>query len=253
MERLPEAPPRYLPRAEREAYGKSLRERVRRVDQNVWIAGDRDVLARLRANEVGRRDELPIRHARMASSPFGFLRGGASIMAPDLAALPSTGYLVQLCGDAHVRNLGAYASPDGQVVFDINDFDETCRGPWEWDLKRLAISIVLVGREAGTADKIARSGSCAVRSWRMTLHEVADSGVELARYRAPLRARPGRTRVMGRANVRASRRDELTTMAPTAGLASSISSARSRAPPTTRAPGARVARVVPRRSARTAS
>src|SRR5882724_855088 len=138
-------PARYLPRADREAYGKWLRERVRRVDQDRWVAGDHDMLARLRANEAGRREELmPVRHARMASSPFGFLRGGAAIMAPDLAALPSTGYFVQLCGDAHVRNLGAYSSPDGKIVFDINDFDETCRGPWEWDLKRLAISLVLV-------------------------------------------------------------------------------------------------------------
>src|SRR5262249_34714838 len=146
-----ECPPRYLPRAERESFGKSLRDRVRRIDQDRWVTGERDVLARLRANEVGRIAELlAVRHERMAASPFGFLRGGAAIMAPDLAALPSSGYHVQLCGDAHVRNLGAYASPDGKVVFDINDFDETCRGPWEWDLRRLAISIVLVGREGDT-------------------------------------------------------------------------------------------------------
>jgi uncharacterized protein (DUF2252 family) len=127
---------------------------------------------------------LPARHARMASSPFGFLRGGAAIMAPDLAALPSTGYFVQLCGDAHVRNLGAYSSPDGNVVFDVNDFDETCRGPWEWDLKRLAISIMLVVREGGTSDKIGREAVQAlVRSWRTTMHELADlPACELARY-----------------------------------------------------------------------
>jgi len=217
MERLPEAPPRYQPRAEREAYGKSLREKVRRVDQNAWITGDRDVLARLRANEVGRKEDLlPVRHARMASSPFGFLRGGASIMAPDLAALPSTGYEVQLCGDAHVRNLGAYASPDGKVVFDLNDFDETCRGPWEWDIKRLAISIVLVGREAGTPDKISREAVQAfVRSWRTTLHEVADlPACDLARYHVHRFSSEG---PVGRVLAKAERmtaihaRDELTT------------------------------------------
>src|SRR5512140_751629 len=178
-------PARYLPRQEREAYGKWLRERVRRVDQNRWVEGERDVLARLRANEAGRRPELmPVRHARMASSPFGFLRGGAAIMAPDLAALPSTGYAVQLCGDAHVRNLGAYASADGKIVFDINDFDETCRGPWEWDLKRLATSFVLVAREGGAADKVGREAVQAmVRAWRTTMHELADlPACELSRY-----------------------------------------------------------------------
>jgi uncharacterized protein (DUF2252 family) len=178
-------PARYLPRVEREAYGKWLRERVRRVDQARWITGDRDVLARLRANEVGRRPQLlPARHARMAASAFGFLRGGAAIMAPDLAALPSTGYCVQLCGDAHVRNLGAYASPDGKIVFDVNDFDETCRGPWEWDLRRLAISLVLVARDGGSADRVGREAVQAmVRSWRATMHELADlPACELARY-----------------------------------------------------------------------
>src|SRR5205823_9848980 len=117
--------------------------------------GPRDMLARLRASEAGRRRELlAVRHGKMAMSPFAFLRGGAWIMAPDLAALPNTGYQVQICGDAHVRNLGAFAGLDGRVVFDVNDFDETCRAPWEWDLKRLAISIVLVGCEGETSDKV---------------------------------------------------------------------------------------------------
>jgi len=213
-------PVRYLPRAEREAYGKWLRERVRRVDQDRWIGGDRDVLARLRANEVGRRPELlPVRHARMASSPFGFLRGGAAIMAPDLAALPSTGYSVQLCGDAHVRNLGAASSPDGKVVLDVNDFDETCRGPWEWDLKRLAISLVLVAREGGTADKVGREAAQAmVRSWRTTMHELADlPACELARYHVHRYTNDG---PVGRVLAKAQRmtalhaRDELTTLGP---------------------------------------
>jgi len=179
------APPLHRARAEREAFGRRLRERVRRVDHNVWVTGERDVLARLRANEDGRlREVLPYRHGRMAASPFAFLRGGAAIMAPDLASLPHTGYPVQICGDAHVRNLGAYASPEGRIVFDVNDFDETCRAPWEWDVKRLAISLVLVGREAGTSDRNARDAVMAmVRSWRETLHELADlPAVELGRY-----------------------------------------------------------------------
>ena len=178
-------PARYLPRAERDAYGRALRDRVRRIDQNVWVSGDRDVLGRLRANEIDRLPEpLKYRHARMATSPFAFLRGGAAIMAPDLLALPHTGYCVQICGDAHVRNLGAYSAPDGKIVFDVNDFDETCRAPWEWDLKRLAISLVLVGREAGASEAIARDSVVAmVSTWRETLRELADLPVvEVARY-----------------------------------------------------------------------
>jgi uncharacterized protein (DUF2252 family) len=178
-------PARNQARAERKAYGRSLRDRVRRIDHDVWVTGERDVLARLRASEVGRRPNvLPFRRGRMASSPFAFLRGGAAIMAPDLMALPHTGYLVQICGDAHVRNLGAYSAPDGKIVFDVNDFDETCRAPWEWDIKRLAISFVLVARESRTSDAIARDAvSAMVRIWRETLHELADlPAVELARY-----------------------------------------------------------------------
>ncbi|HMG55261.1 MAG TPA: DUF2252 family protein, partial [Kofleriaceae bacterium] len=116
------APPLHRARAEREAFGRRLRDRVRRVDHNAWVASSRDVLARLRASEDHRLPGvLPYRHGRMAASPFAFLRGGAAIMAPDLAALPHTGYPVQICGDAHVRNLGAYASPEGRIVFDVND------------------------------------------------------------------------------------------------------------------------------------
>ncbi len=92
---------------------------------------------------------LPIKYGRMAVSPFAFYRGAVSIMAADLARLPHTGLIVQLCGDAHVQNLGSFEAPDGKLVFDINDFDETVPGPWEWDVKRMAGSIVLAGREAG--------------------------------------------------------------------------------------------------------
>ncbi len=179
-------PARYLPRADREAYGRTLRDRVRRVDHDTWVPdAGRDPVARIRANEAGRLPEmLGFRHGRMAVSPFAFLRGGAWVMAADLAALPHTNYAVQICGDAHIRNLGAYASPDGKVVFDLNDFDETCRAPWEWDLKRLAISLVLAGREAGASDKVGGEAVMAmVQLWRETLHELADlPASELARY-----------------------------------------------------------------------
>ena len=108
----------------------------------------------------GRVPELVrIKYQLMADSPFGYFRGAAPVMAADLALLPSTGIVSQLCGDAHVRNLGAYAAPDGRLVFDINDFDETIRGPFEWDLKRMAASLVLAGRSAGHKDSSARKAA----------------------------------------------------------------------------------------------
>ncbi len=95
----------------------------------------------------------------MAEAPFGYFRGAAPVMAADLSALPSTGILTQICGDAHVRNVGAFAAPDGRLVFDINDFDETIRGPFEWDLKRMAASLVLAGRESGHKEASARAAA----------------------------------------------------------------------------------------------
>ncbi len=140
--------------AQRRARGKSLRDTLARVDQAIWNPAEgRDVLAAIKAANAGRLPKLiPMKMGIMSASPFSFFRGTASLMAMDLAANPTTGLIVQLCGDAHVKNLGAYASPDGRLVFDINDFDETIKGPWEWDLKRLAASIVLAGREAGGKD-----------------------------------------------------------------------------------------------------
>ena len=109
-----------------------------------------DPVALLMAECRGRQaDLLPIKFDRMKSSPFGFYRGAAPLMAADLALTPVTGVNVQICGDAHVRNLGAFAGPDARLIFDINDFDETTTAPWEWDVKRLAASLVLAGREAG--------------------------------------------------------------------------------------------------------
>jgi uncharacterized protein (DUF2252 family) len=92
---------------------------------------------------------LPVKYQRMSVSPFAFFRGAVSIMAADLGHHPSTGLMVQLCGDAHVQNMGCFAAPEGHLVFDINDFDETIAGPWEWDVKRMATSLVLAGLTAG--------------------------------------------------------------------------------------------------------
>jgi uncharacterized protein (DUF2252 family) len=99
---------------------------------------------------------VKLRYELMAESPFAYFRGAVPVMAADLAMTPNTGIVSQLCGDAHVRNLGAFAAPDGRLVFDINDFDETIRGPFEWDLKRMAASLVLAGRAAGHKDGAAR-------------------------------------------------------------------------------------------------
>ena len=180
-------PSRFSPFAERLQYGRELRDVVRRVAQNVWSPPKRRrrVVDMLRGAEEGRvQNLLPIKYGRMSMSPFAFFRGSAPIMAADLAALPRTGYHVQICGDAHVRNLGAYASPDGRIVFDINDFDETWRAPWEWDLKRLATSFVLAGREATSSERVCRDAvAMLVQSYRRAMAFFAQlPAVELARF-----------------------------------------------------------------------
>ncbi|MDQ2773435.1 MAG: DUF2252 domain-containing protein [Acidobacteriota bacterium] len=111
-----------------------------------------DPVELLLASAQGRRAQLlPIKYARMRVSPFAFFRGGAPIMAADLGAHAHSGVMAQLCGDAHVQNMGSFEGPDGRLVFDINDFDETITGPWEWDVKRMAASIALAGFESNHA------------------------------------------------------------------------------------------------------
>jgi uncharacterized protein (DUF2252 family) len=113
-----------------------------------------DLLARSMRGRVPALVKL--KYELMADSPFGYFRGAVPVMAADLAALPDTGIVCQLCGDAHVRNVGAYAAPDGRLIFDINDFDETIRGPFEWDLKRMAASVSIAGRNSGHKDAAIR-------------------------------------------------------------------------------------------------
>jgi uncharacterized protein (DUF2252 family) len=102
----------------------------------------------LNATEGRLTSLLPEKYRRMSLSPFAFFRGAVSVMAADLGEQPATDLMVQLCGDAHVQNMGCFASPDGHLVFDLNDFDETIAGPWEWDVKRMAASLVLAGFES---------------------------------------------------------------------------------------------------------
>jgi uncharacterized protein (DUF2252 family) len=159
---------------ERRAYGRGCRNALTRADQGNWKPkADRPnpVVLIQEANAERLPHLVPLKMARMAASPFGFFRGAAQVMARDLAHLPTTGITVQICGDAHVRNLGAFAAPDGHLVFDINDFDETLPGPWEWDLKRLATSFVLAGREAGERDDVCLR---AVRKLVQTYREAVD-------------------------------------------------------------------------------
>ena len=140
---------------ERSKLGQARRKQVRRQDHGELKPKQRShsALDLLQRAAHGRIPQLlKLKWQLMADSPFGYFRGAAAVMAADLSVLPSTGILTQICGDAHVRNLGAFAAPDGRLVFDINDFDETIRGPFEWDLKRMAASLVLAGREAGHKD-----------------------------------------------------------------------------------------------------
>jgi len=144
---------------ERRSLGQSRRKQLGRQQNDQLSIKARRVtpLALLQRVERGRVPALlKLKHQLMAQSPFVYFRGAAPVMGADLAVLPNTGIESQLCGDAHVRNLGAFAAPDGRLVFDINDFDETIRGPFEWDLKRMAASLVLAGRESRHKESSAR-------------------------------------------------------------------------------------------------
>jgi uncharacterized protein (DUF2252 family) len=170
----------FLTVQERALNGRTARERVRRSTHGEWApAPDRpDPLELLRQQEVTRvPDLLPVRHERMGASAFAFYRGAAIVMAADLAPLPRTGIDVQLCGDAHLANFGAYASPERILVFDINDFDETLRGPFEWDLKRLAASFEIASRANGFDPSASAAVVTAmVISYCTTMAELAAKG-----------------------------------------------------------------------------
>ena len=144
--------------AERARAGRDARKRVPHGDHaRVGVLGRRDPVAVLAEQNASRLEELvPYRHSRMLVSPFSFFRGAAAVMAGDLASTPVSGLQVQLCGDAHLANFGLFASPDRTLVFDINDFDETYPGPWEWDVKRLMTSLVVAGRDNGFSQKATR-------------------------------------------------------------------------------------------------
>lgn len=158
--------------------GKALRDKVPRNAHAAWEPAPSrvDPLTILQGADAARLTELvPIRYGRMMQSPFAFYRGSAAVMAADLAATPTIGVKVQACGDCHLKNFGGFATPERNIVFDINDFDETLPAPWEWDLKRLAASFVLAARSNGVASDAAQSFAveCA-HSYRKAIREYSE-------------------------------------------------------------------------------
>jgi hypothetical protein len=169
---------RHQSRAERRAKGKSLRDACPREAHAVWkaSAGRPDPVSLILEADKGRIPELlPLRHGRMALSPFTFYRGSALNMAVDLATTPTTGVRVQCCGDAHLGNFRGLGTPERRIIFAVNDLDETLPAPWEWDLKRLATSFVVACRNNGLIESIARDAviTC-VRSYREHMREFSE-------------------------------------------------------------------------------
>lgn len=166
--------------AERRAQGRALRVSTPRSSHAAWVppSARLDPIELLETSNRSRIAALvPIRYGRMLTSPFAFLRGSAIVMAADLATTPVTGLQVQVCGDAHLSNFGTYATPERHQVFDVNDFDETLPGPWEWDVKRLAASIVVAARQNGfTASSIKQAVLHCLRTYRERMWTFGEMG-----------------------------------------------------------------------------
>ncbi len=213
----------HLDPGQRAALGRAARAELPRSAHAEWAAGpDRaDPVALLRAQETTRVPELvPLRHERMLESPFTFYRGAAAIMAADLATVPSSGLRVQACGDAHLANFGGFAAPDRTLIFDMNDFDETVPGPFEWDVKRLAASFEIAARSRELSSKTARALVRRVaRSYREAMAQFAtmtnldvwysrlDTQAVLARWRSQVG--PADVKRFERTAAKAQRKDSL--------------------------------------------
>lgn len=169
------------PRDDRRYRGKALRAALGHERHAGWKAKDTrlnpvDILEQSNAGRVA--ELIPIRYGRMLASPFTFYRGSAALMAADLAKTPNIGVKVQACGDCHLLNFGAFATPERNIVFDINDFDETLPAPWEWDLKRLAVSFVLTARDNGLKPKYeSQAAEAVVRAYRTHMEEFSHMSV----------------------------------------------------------------------------
>ena len=169
---------RPISRVKRFELGRRLRENVPRSSLGSWHpAGNRpDPIAQIQRSHEGRVASLiPIRVGRMIASPYGFLRGATVVMAHDLSTLPATGITPVICGDAHLGNFGFYASPERDLVLDLNDFDEAHPGPWEWDLRRLATSIHVAGRQNGSRESQCEEAVTAcVAAYRRSVRSLAN-------------------------------------------------------------------------------
>ncbi|MFB7588556.1 DUF2252 domain-containing protein [Streptomyces sp. NPDC056169] len=209
--------------SERAAKGRAARKGVPRSSHGRWIPSSQrpDPLTVLERQSEGRLPDLaPLRYGRMAVSPFAFLRGAAAVMAADLGAQRHTGLTVQLCGDAHLLNFGVYASPERTLLFDVNDFDETLPGPFEWDVKRLAASVAVAALQNGsTKPKAHRAALVAAEAYRTTMSRLAELGELAVWYQRvaaddllPLVRRDDRARVAGRL-AKARRRTSLQALA----------------------------------------
>ncbi len=207
---------------QRTAVGRGARENAPRTSHSTLEPpASRDAVALLEEQASARVQELlPIRYGRMLVSPFTFYRGAANVMANDLAAAPRSGLNVQLCGDAHLANFGGFASPERSFVFDLNDFDETLAGPFEWDLKRLMTSFEVAGRDRGFGDVERRTAVLAVaRAYREAMRgfasmsnlEVWYSRLDSSVIEAQLRARGGlkQAKAMSRAEAKARTKDSM--------------------------------------------
>ncbi|MEX1217473.1 MAG: DUF2252 domain-containing protein [Acidimicrobiales bacterium] len=177
-----------LTRSERRQSGREKRKAVPRSAHSGWQAlpSRRDPIAVLEDQNKRRFPDLvPLRWGRMVASPFTFYRGAAAVMAADLATTPSTGFDVQVCGDAHLQNFGLFASPERHLLFDVNDFDETLPGPWEWDIKRLAASVELAARDNGFTPEQAGFATlgcvASYRRWMKSLAELSQLDVWYAK------------------------------------------------------------------------
>jgi len=213
-------------RAERYAAGKALRSNAPRSSHGEWVPDPErpDPISLLEESNKTRLEQLvPIRYGRMSMSPFAFFRGSADIMASDLAKTPVSGIQAQICGDAHLSNFGVYASPERRQVFDVNDFDETLAGPWEWDVKRLAASVVVAGRQNGyTARESRQAVVRCVQRYRESMQQFALMNhldvwyfhLDVESILAMARGMAGRKELqkrVGRASARASKRTRLET------------------------------------------
>ncbi|RKP48678.1 DUF2252 domain-containing protein [Pararobbsia silviterrae] len=163
---------------ERRAHGRAARDRTPRKSHTSIGNLDRDPIALLEQNSAGRvRRLVALRYGRMLTSPFAFFRGSAIIQAHDLAGTPDSDMPMQICGDCHLSNFGGFATPERTLIFDVNDFDETTIGPWEWDLKRLVASLAVAGRHLGHGEALARQFAySAAESYREHMAEYAQLG-----------------------------------------------------------------------------